>query len=856
MFRYISFFMAMGTALLMVTSASALLGPRKEPLSDNQKLNFTSPANPPFLNWPVQKDAHSYLVQLSQNKQFPAGKVISKNTTRNFWTPDHFLKEGRWYYRIKPSNGKWSDIYTLDISPNAIQFKVPARDGYWKEHPRLYFHTNDLPRMREEAKGSKRDLWEQIQTRADSLIGAPLTQEPPRFKILPDGTLDIDGWRRVVDAGEIMGINIMDLSFAYKITGEKKYLTEAIRQIDHVCSWKIPGSTADPYHVDHPTRDILHGLCVGYDWLYSDLSPEERAKIREIIVLRADRIYQHDNPFYGLGLNNHPWLRMAALADAGGVLLGEDPHAEEWLDFSEQIYAGRFWCLGGHDGEWHEGISYWSYALLFALEFADSVKSSTGVDFYKHPWMQKAPDFPLYAYPPFSSGVPFGDVHPWQQDVSTILTEMRLAKALKNPYAKWYADQPLDSHQLYVQRFLAEDDSIPSKAPYDLPQSILFHDVGWAVFHTSLTKSKDDVFYCLKSGHYFASGHEHPDQNSFALYAYGKRLVIDSGYYDWYGSPHHYGWVVWTKAHNLIMVDGKGQSGPFEDEQKDSDGKMTAFFRSPEVNYAIGDASNPKIYHGDVTKFIRKSVFLNPGILVMQDSVLLPKPSKLDWLLHTTAEPTFDTGNTGFDMKYQGVGLRFDFLSPEKMQMTKTIGYEKPPEKMNPQDCHMTFTIPEKTTKADFISVYQPYKETEGTPKKELKRIVGDGADGVTVGNQFILFKTDSSKSEVSAGSIQTDGEIATVETENGDMKGFSACLAKELRLNGDQILSASSPVSLSVVYSKGLKIHFNASKSAWVKIRLISTLKELPKGWKYDPSRKELTGKISAGESQISLAD
>ena len=836
------------TAAVLLTIAliagPAAAGPQTGPLKNNPKMSFVSPADPPFFVWPVQTGAKSYQFEMSRNKSFPQARTLRVDTSRNFFMPGKIMGAGNWYYRVKPDNGPWSDVFTVTITGDAYRFLVPKRRTAVPAHPRLYFRAGDIATLRADAAGSKKALWSAIKKQADELIGKPLIPEPPKCHNKPDGSFDIVSWRKVVDTGGSISTNLIYLSFAYVISRDKAYLNEARRTIDHLCSWQVPGSTGDPYSVDHPARDILHALSMAYDWLYSDLTPQEREKLRSVIIARADRLYQFDNPFYGLGVNNHPWLRMAGLADAGCALLDEYPKADEWLDYTEGLYAGRFWCLGGKDGEWHEGISYWSYALLFALQFADVVKSSTGVDFYKHPWMRQCPYFPIYAFVPGGAGLPYGDVHLWQTDITTIIAEMRLAKAMHNPYAKWYTDIPYDSSQLYVDRYLADDTKLPAKAPKDLPQSILFRDSGWSVFHTSLD-GPDDVFFTMKSGHFFSSGHEHPDQNSFALEAYKKRLVIDSGYYDYYGSPHHYGWVVLTKAHNVIMVDGKGQAGMLEDPDKEASGKTIAFFRSPGVNYAVGDASNPHIYHGNVKTFIRMAAFLAPDVVAIYDIVDLPKPSKLDWLLHTTADPAMDPMNTGFDMNCQGVGLRFDMLMPSSIEFSRTIGYGNPPEKENPQDAHLTFAIPGKTSSARFLTVYQPYKVASGKPARKLSRIDGVGACAAQIGSNQVLFRSDMAAKSVSAGRITTDGLMATIG--NGE---WSVCEGKSITVDGKQILSATRPVSAA---RHGRDLSIRASQDCTVRIRCIGVnLNSLGSAWVYNSGTHLLSGRVSAGECML----
>ena len=53
--------------------------------------------------------------------------------------------------------------------------------------------------------------------------------------------------------------------------------------------------------------------------------------------------------------------------------------------------------------------------------------------------------------------------------------------------------------------------------------------------------------------------HSHADQNAFVIEAFGRGLAIATGYYPWYGSPHHHQWTRSTQAVNSVLIDGKGQ---------------------------------------------------------------------------------------------------------------------------------------------------------------------------------------------------------------------------------------------------------------------------------------------------------
>ena len=73
----------------------------------------------------------------------------------------------------------------------------------------------------------------------------------------------------------------------------------------------------------------------------------------------------------------------------------------------------------------------------------------------------------------------------------------------------------------------------------ELPQARSFPSAGLASFHTALGDKQNDISFLMRSSPYGGVSHGHADQNAFVVEAYGRGLAIATGYYPWYGSPHH-----------------------------------------------------------------------------------------------------------------------------------------------------------------------------------------------------------------------------------------------------------------------------------------------------------------------------
>ena len=111
-------------------------------------------------------------------------------------------------------------------------------------------------------------------------------------------------------------------------------------------------------------------------------------------------------------------------------------------------------------------------------------------------------------------------------------------------------------------------------------------DIGWVAVHSALRDADNDVWVLFKSSRFGSFSHSHADQNTFQLYAYGRALAIDSGYYPSYGTPHDNLWTRQTQAHNGILVNGRGQPA----HMWEASGQVESFERHGIITLIRGQA--------------------------------------------------------------------------------------------------------------------------------------------------------------------------------------------------------------------------------------------------------------------------
>ena len=216
--------------------------------------------------------------------------------------------------------------------------------------------------------------------------------------------------------------------------------------------------------------------------------------------------------------------------------------------------------------------------------------------------------------------------------------------------------------------------TVAPMAPTDLPLAKVFPNTGWALLHTDLT-GKEDVFLAFKSSPYGSISHSHADQNSFVLSRGNRRLLTDSGYYAGYGTPHHLGFYKHSKAHNTILVDGRGQ---MINESKAA-GRITRFAHTGEIDYVCGDAQ--AAYGLLLRRFDRHVVFLRPNVFIILDDIEAEEPARIDWLLH--APVPFETLGGGMALRVRN-GSAFAHVhvcGAEEMICEQNARFDPPPQR-------------------------------------------------------------------------------------------------------------------------------------------------------------------------------
>lgn len=832
--------------------------------------------DPPDFSWNPQAAALSYELQLSAEAAFPAAATFTARTPYNVYSHSRALGPGKWYWRVrsldkqeKPS--EWFVSRCFTVGKGAQPFAVPPADELLGRiptgHPRVYATAASLAAFRAPLAGAKKQWWADFQGRLAGYLARPVDKEPPADWRLNDrpggGSLsdeDIERGNKLRGYCDAANSRLQGLAFGYLLSGERRYAEAAIAQLMEMATWDPKGVTSYKNH-DQVFRDIAWMSATAYDWCWELMTPEQRRVVGQSVLVRARELYAdfqgRSRPIYAAPYDSHGITAYGYLGICAIALAHESPEADEWFRFVAATYPAVFPPWGGEEGGWSQGVGYWKWSQGFAWWFFDALRSATGLDLYQKAFCRNTGSYKLYFHPPWCDRHHFGDGNHGAPDAFDQSNMARLATAYHNPYYQWYARHLPGSPSMGIYGYWWFDDAIPARPPADLPQGMYLPDIGWVAMHSDLS-DPDDIMLLLKSSPFGSYNHSHADQNSFVVYGYGEPLLIDSGYYDWYGSPHDVGFTRQTKAHNDVLVDGEGQ--PIFD--KTAGGEILSHFSSPAVDYAVGEAG--PAYKGKLTSFRRHVVYLRPEAFLVIDQLEAPQPALFTWMLHAENEMRLEPGKQEVTVSRGSARCLVKFLTPQGLKFEQTDQFTPPSTRKLANEWHTAVSTTEKSNKATFVTFIRPCRATEPPEALEVKSQVQDSLLMVAWGTEarpggvIAGWLADSKPSLTVIGPWREGAVAAAINTRTVDLKDGQG----EFRL-----LDAESPLTATLelkgkdnASAEARRVTYQAAVPVQVALRVREAVKTLTldgtplSAGRYRWSGEKLSLQLPAGDHVLQV--
>ena len=550
---------------------------------------------------------------------------------------------------------------------------LPEGDYSWeasirKDHPRLFLNKKDLPRIKKNATGEQKTVFDAMKNRIDALLDKPIV-----FKDL------------LIASGESSkdhewGTRSAEAAMVYLVTGERKYLDYTQKLLTELAGYY-------QFRSDHNLNITWYAfsqICAicAYDWVYNSLDKKDRKEIGRALFNALDDIAWHNPPrrkarqrentsdhmsgCYGPPILN--WY--LGLAFLGEGIDDEECHTmlHEGYNLFQKMSVFRAEMAGEKGGGATACATYaFGYYPYADFNFIYTMRAATGIDVSeKMSYVLGYLKYLDWIRLPYNREFGFGDVHHYncllpERDINAHIFHISDIYGAAHPeilpVAKRLLGQFSKAREIEAFPFLrllkgADPKASDASQQATSAKSIYFDTMGQVYMRSG---TGDDDTYVL-----FVSGgiplqHKHYDNNNFIIYKKGWRTV-DSGTRPEPGLhlSHYY---CRTVAHNCITVRMPGEvmpdywGGPALCEPTDvpvpNDGgqceklgsKLLELTETPDYVYLASDATasyNAK----KVSQVVREFIWFCPDLFVVMDRVTATDASyPKNWLWHTINQP-------------------------------------------------------------------------------------------------------------------------------------------------------------------------------------------------------------------------
>jgi Domain of unknown function (DUF4962)/Heparinase II/III-like protein len=579
--------------------------------------------------------------------------------------------------------------------------KSSVLDNLKPEHPRLMVHDSDVVRVKEliRTNPEARQLYEKIQKEADELL-----TEPPMDYEAVDYRKNIISIKVLL--GKIRGCvdRVYILLTVYRIDGDKKYMERAKQEIMEAI--KLPDW--NPNHF-LDTAEMTHAVAIGYDWMYHDLSDDERQLIRNAIIEKglkpARKMYRTNGYIPPLGFwvrAKHNWNQVCN----GGIAIGALAIADEEPELAEEILTSAIKSIRiamaefSPDGAWAEGPSYWSYATEYNVFFLAGLQTALGDDFglLDTPGFSETGMFRIHYIGPLGLTFNYADA----PDTTSADEQMFwMSRVFDEPLYAWHAKKYLPTTEAIGLWWYNPE----GETPKDLPLDAFFEGAD-IVFMRSDWEDPDAVFIGFKGGDN-KTNHSHLDLGTFVLDALGVRWAVDLGrdsyklplYFDVYlGNRWRY-YRLLTNGHNTPVLNGKNQGTRAK-------APIIKFDSTPGLTFAVADLTDG--YKSETTSVLRGIAMVDRSRILIQDEIEGKKPLDVVWGFHTKANINID-GKKAV-LKQDDSNLLVKIIEPKEAFFKVVSASQPPPQASNEGVNNLTVQLPEKVKSARIVVELIPFK--------------------------------------------------------------------------------------------------------------------------------------------------
>lgn len=584
-------------------------------------------------------------------------------------------------YLLLPSSGKYviESIIASYVSLDGNGFEEEADDtapdyqgGFFNYsslkamgHPRLFMTDEGFADLFAKLNGGNpsydalRQLNKLIMRRADEYYSASL----PLYKFDAAGL-------RILTQARIAMKQLVFSAYAYRMTGNEKYLYKAKEVFATVCAFP---DWNNQHFLD--TSELTFGAAIAYDWLYDMLSLEERTLIHRKIVDNALQA-SLSQAFHRSAGNWNQVCNGGMMA--GAIALYEKDHNICASVIENGVTSNKAMAVQIYspDGNYAEGYTYWDYGNFYQVAILKMLETAFG-DMAAIPEVEgllKTARFMQFmngvagpfSYSDGGSDTAISSPAMWwyaayMKDASLLSNELRCLDA---------GIEPSDTRALPVMMSYAKDIAVPVSVP--APSADLWTGAGAApvaIVHIGWQFDAGDHYLGIKAGRASAS-HGHMDAGSFVYDALGCRWSADVADHDYASMEVAIAaagasfWDVFLKTnlcHSSLSVmdyaEKKGRLHPSDFVLDGFAGIVSVFDSGAEKGAEI---DMTPVYEGQLAYARRKIVLRENRDLVVTDEIeaLPSKDAPVQWRMLTPASVSVGAGSIILSQQGQTMYLK------------------------------------------------------------------------------------------------------------------------------------------------------------------------------------------------------
>ncbi len=465
------------------------------------------------------------------------------------------------------------------------------------------------------------------------------------------------------------------LSYAFRMTDDDRFLAKAKAEMLAAAAF----SDWNPSHF-LDVAEMTMALAIGYDWLYHNLSEEDRRTISTAIADKGLKPSYDDRHNWFLR-SSHNWNQVCNAGMTFGAIAVEGDYPDlaketikraiNTIDLPMQDYEP--------DGAYPEGYGYWGYGTSFNVLFLSALgnfEEYGGVLTYPNGYLKTA-EFLEHMLAPSGLCYNWGDCGLY---------------GTLNPAMFWFAEKNQDPSLLWSEKQFLESTNLSrytnnrllpaaliwgKKIPLaDISEPGATHWVGQGKNPIALMRTSwqdpNAIFLGFKAGSPSVN-HGHMDIGSFVMESDGVRWAIDFGSQN-YESLESKGLKIFGKdqdaqrwtifrlnnfAHSTLTVDGALQ-------RVDGYAKIDRDGARSDLQYAISDIS--AVYDGQLKQAMRGVAIRDGNHVVVQDEIeTLDQSTLMRWNLVTGATATLGTNE--ITLAQDGRKLLIRISGPENIEL-------------------------------------------------------------------------------------------------------------------------------------------------------------------------------------------